>query len=59
VVGLSIAKRLIFTGERLDADAAAAIGLVEAVPGALPDPATSLDTPAFKAALSLAETIAR
>ena len=59
VVGLSIAKRLIFTGERLDADAAAAIGLVEAVPGALPDPATSLDTPAFEAALSLAETIAR
>ena len=59
VVGLPIAKRLIFTGERLDADAAAAIGLVEAVPGALPDPATSIDTPAFEAALRLAETIAR
>ena len=52
-------KRLIFTGERLDAEAAAAIGLVEAVPGALPDPATSLDTPAFEAALAMAETIAR
>jgi methylglutaconyl-CoA hydratase len=59
VVGLPIAKRLIFTGERLDAEAAAAIGLVEAVPGALPDPASSLDTPAFEAALAMAETIAR
>ena len=59
VVGLPIAKRLIFTGERLDAKSAAAIGLLEAVPGALPDPATSLDTPAFEAALSLAKSISR
>jgi len=59
VVGLPIAKRLIFTGERLDAKSAAAIGLLEAVPGALPEPATSLDTPAIEAALSLAKSISR
>lgn len=59
VVGLPIAKRLIFTGERLDADAAAEIGLLEAIRGALPDPSSSLDTPAFAAALNIAETIAR
>ena len=59
VVGLPIAKRLIFTGERLDAESAAAIGLLEAVPGSLPDPATSLDTPAFEAALNLAQSIGR
>lgn len=56
VVGLATAKRLIFTGERLSADSAAAIGLCEAIPGALPTDG-SIDTPAFLAALEIAAQI--
>ena len=56
-VGISQAKRLIFTGERLGPAEAEAIGLVdEVVAGELPSDAAA-DTPAFEAALALGETI--
>eukprot|EP01047_Picozoa_sp_COSAG01_P018637 COSAG01_NODE_1014_length_12131_cov_10.088749_8_plen_213_part_00 len=53
------AKRLIFTGERIDGQAAAAIGLVDEVIGGDSTGAAGegVDTPAFQRAMQLATTI--